>query len=128
MAKNENPTPAASGAGAGETDIINKELSAALARVHHRLRPWHVYGVLGVCIVAAVLSAVLVHVRDQQRSDALIQSQVNVSLLIQLLNNASFSFESLDLYLVAFPSDVYFDLAHNTHKKRHHRNKKLTCD
>ncbi|KAF3015610.1 hypothetical protein E8E14_010287 [Neopestalotiopsis sp. 37M] len=77
MAKNENPTPAASGAGAGETDIINKELSAALARVHHRLRPWHVYGVLGVCIVAAVLSAVLVHVRDQQRSDALIQSQVN---------------------------------------------------
>jgi transcription antitermination factor NusA-like protein len=92
MAKNENPTPAASGAGASETNIINKELSAALARVHHRLRPWHVYGVLGVCIVAAVLSAVLVHVRDQQRSDALIQSQVNVSLLMQLLEIHLFLF------------------------------------
>ncbi|ETS87996.1 hypothetical protein PFICI_01824 [Pestalotiopsis fici W106-1] len=76
MATDANLIPAA-GAG-GKTNIINRELSAALARVHRRLRPWHIYSLLGACVLVTILSVVLVHVRDHQRNDALIQSQVNV--------------------------------------------------
>lgn len=89
-----NPTPPAAGRGAAakkagcrRTGVVHKELSAVLARVHPRLRPWHLYGLLGACIVAAVLSAVLVTVRDhQQRSAALAESQANVRFFFLALS------------------------------------------
>lgn len=54
-------------------------LAPVLAKIHPRLRPWHLYTVLGaIVVVVVVLAVTLVHERDERDRADLVQKQMQV--------------------------------------------------
>lgn len=63
-----------------EARSTNTAFSAALTRIHRKLKPWHIYTMLAAALLAIILAVVLTYIRDQQRKTTAVQVQVSACL------------------------------------------------